>query len=76
LRETIFITIVSFLPFKDVVRTCILSKEWLKIWKSMRKIEFNELFFVNPLETDEIKEVQGRIFCLRWRQTNQHASSE
>ncbi|KAH1036855.1 hypothetical protein GLYMA_20G188700v4 [Glycine max] len=35
LKETIPITNVSFLPFKDAVRTCVPSKKWSKIWKKI-----------------------------------------
>ncbi|KAG4997923.1 hypothetical protein JHK82_028699 [Glycine max] len=60
LPEIVLITIVSFLPFKEAVRTSILSKRWSKIWLSTKNIEFNELFFLNPPETDATKQLQRR----------------
>ncbi|AES99386.1 putative FBD domain-containing protein [Medicago truncatula] len=38
--------IVSSLPFKDAVKTSILSKDWENVCKLTRNIEFNELFFI------------------------------
>nr|KYP60656.1 Putative F-box/LRR-repeat protein At1g56400 family [Cajanus cajan] len=54
--------IASFLPFKEAAKSSILSKRWLKIWKSRRDIEFNEFFFVKSDVSDEIKEAHRRIF--------------
>ncbi|TKY51714.1 putative F-box/LRR-repeat protein [Spatholobus suberectus] len=63
LSEPLLIAIASFLPFKEAARTCILSKQWKKIWQSTRNIEFNELFFVKPGgESEETKEAQRRVF--------------
>lgn len=34
--------ILSSLPPKDAVGTCILSKKWLHLWKSVANLEFKE----------------------------------
>ncbi|RDX84044.1 putative F-box/LRR-repeat protein, partial [Mucuna pruriens] len=58
----LLLTILSQLPFKEVVRNCVLSKKWSKICKSTTNMEFNELFFVKLDESDETKEAQRRAF--------------
>ncbi|KAG5064682.1 hypothetical protein JHK85_005865 [Glycine max] len=58
----VVLTILSLLPFKEVVRTCVLSKDWLDICKSTPNIEFNELFFVKPDQSNETREAQRRAF--------------
>ncbi|XP_061368826.1 putative F-box protein At3g29830 [Gastrolobium bilobum] len=71
LPESLLLIIVSFLPFKEAARTCILSKRWLELWKSTKNVEFNELFFVNLDESDSVKESQRRVFLnfvTRWIQ--------
>jgi len=62
LPESLLSAIVSFLPFKEAVRTSILSKDWVNVYKSTRKIEFNELFFVNVDQSPEIVDAQRRAF--------------
>ncbi|KAK7343928.1 hypothetical protein VNO77_13059 [Canavalia gladiata] len=62
LPESLLCVIISFLPFKEAARTCILSKRWLRIWERTRNMEFNELFFVKLGESNEAKEAQKRVF--------------
>lgn len=54
--------ILSFLPFKDAVRTSVLSKKWLNICKSTTNVEFNELFFVSLDQPHEARQVQRKTF--------------
>ncbi|KAI9178247.1 hypothetical protein LWI28_024319 [Acer negundo] len=37
--------ILSFLPFRQVVQTCVLSKRWEKIWHSSPDLEFDRTIF-------------------------------
>ncbi|KAF9619618.1 hypothetical protein IFM89_007939 [Coptis chinensis] len=37
--------ILSFLPTKEVVRTCVLSKGWINIWSSVPSFDFNSRLF-------------------------------
>ena len=62
LPESLLSAIVSFLPFKEAVRTSILSKYWVNVCKSTRKIEFNELFFVNVYQSPEIVDAERKAF--------------
>jgi len=62
LPESLLSAIVSFLPFKEAVKTSILSKDWVNVYKSTTKIEFNELFFVKVGESPEIVDAQRRAF--------------
>jgi len=58
----LLLTIVSFLPFKEAVRTSVLSKQWLNICKFTPNLEFNELFFVEASQHVETRESQRRAF--------------
>ncbi|KAJ4718031.1 F-box domain containing protein [Melia azedarach] len=49
LPESILQHIMSFLPFRDVVRTSVLSKTWEKAWHTFPDIEFDEKLFGQDL---------------------------
>ncbi|XP_057979429.1 F-box/FBD/LRR-repeat protein At5g56420-like [Malania oleifera] len=42
LDDSLLQRIVSFLPTKDAVRTCILSKRWACLWMSVPNLDFEE----------------------------------
>ena len=46
LPDSLLFIIISLIPFKEAVRTSMLSKRWLHLWKNSSNIEFNEHFFV------------------------------
>lgn len=54
--------ILSLLPFKDVVKTCVLSKKWLNVCRTTPNIEFNELNFVKLDQPEEVIEGQRKNF--------------
>lgn len=62
LPDSLLSTIVSLLPFKEAVRTSLLSKSWSDISKATTNIEFNELFFVKSDQPIETREAQRRAF--------------
>lgn len=37
--------ILTFLPAQDIVRTCVLSKQWKNIWCSLNSLDFGENLF-------------------------------
>eukprot|EP00262_Sarcandra_glabra_P011040 TRINITY_DN26739_c0_g1_i1.p1 TRINITY_DN26739_c0_g1~~TRINITY_DN26739_c0_g1_i1.p1 ORF type:complete len:462 (+),score=36.18 TRINITY_DN26739_c0_g1_i1:87-1472(+) len=54
LPECIMSSIISLLPIKEAVRTCILSKKWRYIWTSISTLDLDQLLlpenFDNPRE--------------------------
>uniref|UniRef100_A0A7N0UPX5 FBD domain-containing protein n=1 Tax=Kalanchoe fedtschenkoi TaxID=63787 RepID=A0A7N0UPX5_KALFE len=48
LPKELLINIVSRLPFKDAVRTSVLAKNWINIWRNSTNMELNQSFFRNP----------------------------
>lgn len=62
LADEILLIIISFLPFKEASRTCVLSKRWRHIWRETKNIDFDEKFFVRVGESHEIQETQRRVF--------------
>ncbi|XP_057429747.1 putative F-box protein At3g29830 [Lotus japonicus] len=62
LPHSLLSTIVSLIPFKETVRTSILSKSWIDIFKSTSNIEFDELAFVKDDQTYRIRQAQRKIF--------------
>lgn len=49
LPESLLQHIMSFLPFKDAVRTSVLSKTWEKAWSTFPVLEFDEDLFERDL---------------------------
>ncbi|CAI9784185.1 unnamed protein product [Fraxinus pennsylvanica] len=62
LPDALLFVIVSFLPFKEAVRTSVLSRRWRSIWYAAKNIEFDEKFFVKNGESDENKAMQRMAF--------------
>jgi len=62
LPNSLLSTIFSPLSFKEVARTCILSKNWVNISKVTPNIEFHELFFVKFDQSPEIVDAQRIAF--------------
>ncbi|XP_057440775.1 putative F-box/LRR-repeat protein At1g56400 [Lotus japonicus] len=62
LPQSLLSIIVSLIPFKEAVRTSILSKSWIDIFKSTSNIEFDEAFFVKDDQTYRIRQSQRKAF--------------
>ncbi|CAA3030032.1 F-box At3g62230-like [Olea europaea subsp. europaea] len=62
LPDTLLFVIVSFLPFKEAVRTSVLARRWRNIWYAAKNIEFDEKLFVKNEESDENKAMQRMSF--------------
>ncbi|XP_038889302.1 F-box protein At3g62230-like [Benincasa hispida] len=63
LPDVLLSIIVSSLPFKEAVRTSILSKRWVKIWQATKNIELHESFFVRREDSDQrTRDVKIRAF--------------
>ncbi|QCD90333.1 hypothetical protein DEO72_LG7g2996 [Vigna unguiculata] len=58
----LLVIIISLLPFKEAVKSSVLFKNLLKASKFTKNVEFNELFFVKPDQSDETRQVQRRVF--------------
>ncbi|KAF9619614.1 hypothetical protein IFM89_007935 [Coptis chinensis] len=52
--------ILSFLPTKEVVRTCVISKRWINIWSSVPSFHFTSICF--PYTKTFIKFVDSVLF--------------
>ncbi|KAL3634925.1 hypothetical protein CASFOL_021979 [Castilleja foliolosa] len=50
LPQHVFHHILSLLPQKDAVRTCVLSKSWRYLWHGRPNIEFREFWFARKNE--------------------------
>lgn len=53
LPEPILHHILSFLPFKEVAQTCLLSKRWKQVWQTFPDVEVGGMF-TNPRKSKEI----------------------
>ncbi|XP_057452182.1 putative F-box/LRR-repeat protein At1g56400 [Lotus japonicus] len=62
LPQSLLSTIVSLIPFKEAVRTSILSKSWIDIFKSTSNIVFDEIYFVKSDQICEIQRAQRKAF--------------
>lgn len=63
LPDALLSIIVSSLPFKEAVRTSILSKRWVRIWQATKNIELQESFFIRREESDQrIRDARRRVF--------------
>ncbi|XP_057428377.1 putative F-box protein At3g29830 [Lotus japonicus] len=62
LPHSLLSTIVSLIPFKEAVRTSILSKSWIDIFRSTSNIVFDEGFFVKDGQNYRIRQAQRKCF--------------
>ncbi|XP_021316497.1 putative FBD-associated F-box protein At5g38570 isoform X2 [Sorghum bicolor] len=42
LPDDLLLHVLSFLPAHDAVRTCVLSRRWRPVWKSLRVLRFTK----------------------------------
>ncbi|KAJ8763654.1 hypothetical protein K2173_003126 [Erythroxylum novogranatense] len=70
LSDPLLIIILSFLPFHEAVRTCVLSKRWSHLWRETTNLDFNENFFVKrgANEAEEVEKLQRNGFISFVRQ--------
>ncbi|KAF9615784.1 hypothetical protein IFM89_026450 [Coptis chinensis] len=47
LYEPLIHHILSFMDMKEVLKTCLLSKRWTNLWRSVRTLKFHENFWTN-----------------------------
>ncbi|KAG5255156.1 F-box protein [Salix suchowensis] len=76
LPSSLLVIIASFLSFKEAARTCILSKQWLDIWREAANIDFDENFFVKLDESEENQKVQREVFINFARQFIENHSQQ
>ncbi|XP_058736056.1 F-box/FBD/LRR-repeat protein At3g14710-like [Vicia villosa] len=63
LPESLITHILSFLPTKDAVRTCVLSKRWIEKWTLITKVELDDsVFYSSKKKTSERKTLQQQCF--------------
>jgi len=58
LPQPIIAKILSFLPTRDAVRTCVLSKKWLNDWTFITKLDIDDSIFY-----DESHSIQNCTRC-------------
>ncbi|KAK7387055.1 hypothetical protein VNO78_27543 [Psophocarpus tetragonolobus] len=60
LPDSLVLAIISYLPFKEAVRTCLLSKYWKHLWVNLPCIELKEHF--ESLEPFGSRNARRRVF--------------
>ncbi|KAL9299720.1 putative F-box domain, FBD domain, leucine-rich repeat domain superfamily [Arabidopsis thaliana] len=65
LHDSLLVFIISMLPFKDLVRTSVLSRRWRYLCRETTSLVFNESDFVNLSVFDREMVEPDRIFFVR-----------
>ncbi|KAL9691381.1 hypothetical protein QQ045_011802 [Rhodiola kirilowii] len=70
LPKEILINIVSRVPFKEAVRTSVLAKRWINLWRYSTIMELNQGLFRNPnlssSDPEKIRSVQFRVYSQKF----------
>ncbi|EYU19237.1 hypothetical protein ABFS82_13G171100 [Erythranthe guttata] len=62
LPDALILIIITCLPFKEAVKTSVLSKRWLRLWQSTGNIDLDENFFVKAGSSGETRATQRSHF--------------
>jgi hypothetical protein len=73
LPEEILRHILSFLPTKDAVRTCLLSKRWKYLWASIPILDFKSTYFGCPIVSKSIP-VMDFVEAMKKHESNRRSN--
>ncbi|KAI9108125.1 hypothetical protein K1719_020998 [Acacia pycnantha] len=82
LPDSLLLHILSFLPAKEAVGTCLLSKRWRPLWPSLptlelkredfQRLQFFQQFVDKMLKFVDLKSVKKCVLCLSYYKTREY----